>query len=178
VQKVSTSYTADNSPYVPNPNNKLYGDACQWDNDPNSPTYRACVGGDYKAGGNLVTTYTIKILSGGGTSQALSNLIYDFSGSSFHYNADHYLTRLANIIDPASVGLAKAFSPGTISAEGVSALTISLANPNAGPVSGYSLVDNLPAGLVVANPPAATTSGCGTPIFAPTAGAGSIASAM
>src|SRR5262249_42130264 len=73
---VNTSYSADNSPYVPNPQNKLYADACQWQPDPNAPTYRSCVGGDFKAGGNnVVTTYTVKILSGGGTSQTLNTLL-------------------------------------------------------------------------------------------------------
>ncbi len=175
VQSVSTSYTADNSPYIPNPDSKLYADACGWDNDPNSPTYRSCTGGDYKSGGGVTTTYTIKVLSGGGTTQPLSNLIYDFSGSSFHYNSDHYLLLITNVVDPASVGLAKAFSPSTISAGGVSALTIALNNSQGGAVSGYNLVDNLPSGMVVANPPAATSSGCGTPTFAPTAGTSSIA---
>src|SRR3954463_2254704 len=77
---VTTSYSADNSPFVPNPNDKLYADACQWMSDPNSPNYRSCVGGTFKAGGsNVVTTYTIRVIGGGGTSQSLNTLLYDFS---------------------------------------------------------------------------------------------------
>src|SRR5262249_861993 len=89
IQSVSTNYAAHTSPYRPNPNNNPYADACQWQSDPNPPTYRSCVGGDFKAGGAPdVTTYTLKIISGGGTSQALGSLLYDFSGSSYHYNSD------------------------------------------------------------------------------------------
>src|SRR5207253_6107679 len=85
---VSTSYSADDSPYVANPSDKLYADACQWQNDPNAPTYRSCVA-DYKAGGsNVATKYTVRIVGGGGTGQTLGALLYDFSGSSYHYNAD------------------------------------------------------------------------------------------
>src|SRR5258708_36694374 len=106
-----------NPPYVPGParkvNDKLYADACLWQNDINSPAYRSCVGGDFKAGGNnVVTTYTIKVIGGGGTSQPLNTLLYDFSGSSYHYNAP-YTTRApgANLLDPTPVGVTKSFTP-------------------------------------------------------------------
>ena len=176
ILSVSTTYSADNSPYVPNPSDKLYADACKWDSDPNSPNYRSCVGGDYKAGGSLVTTtYTVKILSGGGTSQTLNSLLYDFSGSSFHYNSDFVIARVANIIDPTNVSISKTFSPSTTTVNGVSALIITLTNPNLGTVSGYNFADNLPANMAVADPPAASTAGCGSPTFAPSTGAISIA---
>ncbi|MGH9458525.1 MAG: hypothetical protein ACRD2J_12910, partial [Thermoanaerobaculia bacterium] len=170
---VDTTYSADDSPYVDNPADKLYADACLWDADPNSPTYRSCVGGDFKAGGsNAVTTYTVKILSGGGSSQALNTLLYDFSGSSFHYNADYAVeARIANIIDPATSGISKAFSPNPAPVDAVTTLTITLTNPNAGALDGYTFVDNLPVGLAVAATPNASTSGCGTPTFNPAAGA-------
>ncbi|HXH37095.1 MAG TPA: hypothetical protein VNN08_00560, partial [Thermoanaerobaculia bacterium] len=176
VTAVTTSYSADDSPFVPNPNDKLYADACLWQNDPNSPVYRACTGGDFKAGGsNVVTTYTIRIISGGGTSQTLGSLLYDFSGSSYHYNSDFgFGARIADIIDPASANISKSFSPGTTSINGISALTITLTNPNPGTLGGYNFVDNLPANLVVATPNGATTSGCGTPSLTATAGSGSI----
>jgi uncharacterized repeat protein (TIGR01451 family) len=176
VQSVSTSYSADDSPYVANPNDKLYADACLWQNDPNAPTYRSCVGGDFKAGGStVVTTYTIKIISGGGTSQSLSSLLYDFSGSSYHYNSDFGVgARIANIIDPTSATISKSFSPNPVSVNGVSILTLTLSNPNGGALSGYNFVDNLPANLVIASPAGATTSGCGTPTLTANAGASSI----
>ena len=173
---VDTSYSADNSPYVSNPNDKLYADACLWENDPNSPNYRSCVGGDFKVGGtNVVTDYTITIISGGGTSQSLTSLLYDFSGSSYHYNADYATgARIGNIIDPTNATIAKAFNPSTTSINGVSTLTITIGNPNAGTVSGYNVVDNLPANLVVANPNNASTSGCGAATLTAVAGSSTI----
>lgn len=179
VISVNTTYSADDGPYVTSPSDKLYADACLWDNDPNSPTYRDCIGGDYKAGGStVVTTYTIKILSGGGTTQTLTSLLYDFSGSSFHYNADFSTgARIANVIDPASVTISKNFSPDPTNVNGVSALTFTINNPNAGALSGLNFTDvfpTTPGQMKVANPTGATTNGCGTPTFSPVADAVSI----
>jgi uncharacterized repeat protein (TIGR01451 family) len=179
ILSVNTSYSSDNSPYVPTPNNKIYADACLWDNDPGSPYYQSCVGGDYKAGGsNVVTTYTIKILSGGGTSQTLNTLLYDFSGASFHYNGDYSTgARIATIVDPATLTFSKSFSPNPGNAGGVSTLTFTLTNPNPGAVSGVNFTDTFPtspAAMVVASVPNGNSTGCGTPTFSPTAGASSI----
>jgi hypothetical protein len=86
ILSVETTYSANNSPYVANPSDKLYADACLWENNPNSPKYRSCVGGDFKAGGSdVVTTYTIRIIGGGGATEKLNSLLYDFSGASYHY---------------------------------------------------------------------------------------------
>src|SRR6266496_455268 len=173
VISVSTTYSADDSPYVPGPapiaSDKLYADACLWQNDPASPNYLSCIGGDYKAGGSDVrTTYTVKIIGGGGTSQTLSGLLYDFSGSSFHYNADFSVnTWIADIVDPAAVTIAKAFAPTPTVAGGTSTLTFTLSNPNAGAVSGANFVDPLPllsgSQMVVATPATYSTAGCGAP---------------
>jgi hypothetical protein len=147
ILSVSTDYSANNSPYVSSIGHKyLYADACKWENDPDSPYYLSCVGGDYKSGGsNVVTTYTVKIVGGGGSSETLSTLLYDFSGASFHYNADYSTGwRVANIIDPASVAVAKRFSPNPTNVYGVSALTFTLTNPNAGAISGLNFTDVFP----------------------------------
>ena len=78
---VPTSYT----------NTQMYADACGWNNDRTSGTYRSCVGPDLisggKVGGNPITT-TISFTVIGTGSQALTGIIYDFSGASFHYNND------------------------------------------------------------------------------------------
>ena len=42
---------------LPTPSDKLYGDACRWENDTASPNYRSCVGGDAKVGGTVATRY-------------------------------------------------------------------------------------------------------------------------
>jgi len=180
ILSVETTYSANNSPYVTGPapaiHDQLYADACLWENDPNSPNYRACVGGDFKSGGStVVTTYTIQIIGGGGTSQTLTTLLYDFSGSSFHYNADFGTgARIAEIIDPSTATISKSFSPNPAVLNGVSVLTFTLSNPNGAPLSGFNFVDNLPANLEVAATPGVTTSGCGSPTVTANAGSTSI----
>ena len=66
--------------------------------------------------------------------------------------------------------LSVAFSPVTISAGGVSTKTITLINPNATPaILTAPFTDTLPAGLVIATPPNASTT-CGGVLTAPAGG--------
>src|SRR6266404_749927 len=114
VQAISTTYTAP----AGGTNDKFYADACGWDNNPLSGTYRSCIGpANYsggKAGGTISTTYTVKVLSAGTTTA--STLIMDFSGSSYHYNSD-FGTGINSVIITAlpalvpNVTLAKSVSP-------------------------------------------------------------------
>jgi uncharacterized repeat protein (TIGR01451 family) len=181
VQSVSTTYTADTSIWVANPNNKLYGDACLWENDPNSPYYRSCRDAG-KVGGGVTVTYVVKILQVPGAPlvnpEPLSSLLHDFSGSSYHYNDDFSTSsRFAAIVDPTTLGFSKSFNPDPTSVNGVSALTFTITNPNPAAISGLSFTDVLPTSpgaMVVANPTGATINGCGAATFAPVAGAGSI----
>jgi len=178
ILSVATTYTADTSPYLSSPNDRLYGDACLWENDPNSPNYRACLGVG-KAGGGTTVTYQVRILSVGSTNpEPLSTLIYDFSGSSYHYNADFGVsTRYAYILDPSAITLSKNFSPDPTTVGGVSTLTFTITNPTSVSFSGLNFTDTLPTtpgAMVVASTPGASTTGCGSPTFAPTAGAGSL----
>jgi hypothetical protein len=133
-------------------------------------------------GGNITVTYQVKILQVPGAPLVnpapLSSLIYDFSGSSYHYNADYDVsTRYAFILDPSTLTISKNFNPDPANAGGISTLTFTLTNPNAASVSGLNFTDTLPTtpgAMTVANPTNASTSGCGSPTFAPVAGAGSI----
>ena len=114
VLAISTTYTSP----AGGTNDKFYADACGWDNNPLSGTYRSCIGpANYsggKAGGTISTTYTVKVLSAGTTTA--STLIMDFSGSSYHYNSD-FGTGINSVIITAlpalvpNVTLAKSFSP-------------------------------------------------------------------
>src|SRR3989475_501622 len=113
VQSIATTYTAPPA----GTNDKFYADACGWDNNPLSATYRSCIGPDQypggKAGGTVTTTYTVKILSTGVTTA--STLIMDFSGSSYHYNND-YGTSISSITVtalPPPVTLSKIANPTT-----------------------------------------------------------------
>jgi LPXTG-site transpeptidase (sortase) family protein len=176
VNAVTTTYTA-NGGTDPQAGSKLYADGCGWVNDPNAPNYRSCVSTG-KYGGDIVVTYEATVIAGGGTSQTLNTLIYDFSGSSYHYNADFSSSaRVAAIIDPTSLTLSKNFVPDPTSVGGVSTLTFTISNPNAASVSGLNFTDILPTtpgALVVAATPAAATSGCGTPTFSPAPGDASL----
>lgn len=180
ILSVSTTYTADsNTTNVPNPNDKLYANACVWENDPTSPNYRSCVGGDDKAGGTVIVTYTVKIIGGGGTSQTLNTLIYDFSGSSYHYNSDFSAgSRIANVVDPATaLAISKAFSPSSTVAGGLSTLTFTITNSTSETISGVNFTDTLPTSpgaMTVASTPNASTAGCGSPTFGPSGGAASL----
>ena len=83
ILSVSTTYSADDSPYVPVPPRSRATSstptlACGR-TIRRARTTCSCVGGDFKAGGNDVrTTYTVMIVGGGGTSQTLSGLALRF----------------------------------------------------------------------------------------------------
>ena len=177
VLDVYSTYSADSSGYVSNSSDKLYADACLWEMDPLSPEYLSCIGSDGKVGGTISTAYVVKIVSGAGTSEPLNTLIYDFSGSSFHYNSDFSSsTRFAFISSPLT--MSKSFAPASIAAAGTSTLSIAITNSGATAVSGVSLTDTLPTApsqMSVAGTPSATIAGTGcTGTFLPGSGATSI----
>jgi hypothetical protein len=181
VLSVNTTYTAESSPNMSPPYDRLYGDACLWENNPNSPNYRSCLGVG-KAGGGITVTYQIRILQAPSAPlvnpSPLSTLIYDFSGSSYHYNADFGVsTRFAYVLDPAAVTISKNFSPDPTTVGGISTLTFTLTNPTTTTLTGLNFSDSLPpspGAMTVAATPNASTTGCGSPVFAPAAGAASL----
>ncbi|HOB51590.1 MAG TPA: hypothetical protein PK176_12535 [Acidobacteriota bacterium] len=146
---VTTTYTADSSTNVENPSDKLYGDGCVWDSDPTSPNYLSCLSTG-KVGGDLITIYEVKILqipdAPRTNPEPLTTLIYDFSGSSFHYNSDFGgETRYATII---SAGIEKSFAPKSINPDtvpaGTSTLTFTITNPGTTTITDVSFYDDLP----------------------------------
>src|SRR6266513_3169028 len=116
VQAIATTYTAP----AGGTNDKFYADACGWDNNPLSGTYRSCIGPvNYpggKAGGTVVTTYTVKVLSTGNTTA--STLIMDFSGSSYHYNSDYGVQVISITALPPPLTLSKIANPTIMAAPG------------------------------------------------------------
>ena len=60
----------------------------------------------------------------------------------------------------------KLFAPATIAAGGVSRLTVTLTNPNATTITGASVTDNLPSGMVIAGPANAVTTCVGGAVTA------------
>ena len=151
VTSIASTYTAPAGAT----NDKIYADACGWDNNPLSATYRSCIGpANYsggKAGGTISTTYTVKILSTGTTTA--STLINDFSGSSYHYNNDYGIGINSITITalPAAtpvISLNKSVSPTAASQTIPGAdLTYTIAFTNGGTAAGLSLViaDPIPA---------------------------------
>jgi uncharacterized repeat protein (TIGR01451 family) len=164
VKSVETTYTTLTAPpsRVPVPNPRLWADGCLWESDVDSPNYNSCLA-DGKAGGVVVTTYEIEIISGGGESIGLEALIYDQSGSSFHYNTDFSLSP-GDLVpyDPTGAGFSKTFLPSTTSVGGISRLLFTITNPNPVELTDYNFIDNLPAGVEVADPPGASSSCGGT----------------
>lgn len=80
----------------------------------------------------------------------------------------------AAVPPPGAVGATKAFSPNANGPGGVSTLTITLTNANAGAATlTAALVDSLPAGVVIAPTPSASTT-CGGGLVTATAGGSSV----
>jgi uncharacterized repeat protein (TIGR01451 family) len=146
VQSISTTYTAP----AGTTNDKFYADACGWDNNPLSGSYRSCIGpvnySGGKVGGTVVTTYTVKVLSTGTTTATA--LILDHSGSSYHYNSDYGATSITITALPyfPNVGLLKSVSPGGTQPPSTD-LTYSIVFTNTGNAPAISLVitDPIPA---------------------------------
>ncbi|MFM8423861.1 MAG: hypothetical protein ACKOBL_01680, partial [Chloroflexota bacterium] len=104
-------------------------------------------------------------------------MLYDFSGSSYHYNSDFESgIRFATIGNPVTIS--KSFSPNPITAltsgERIATLTLNLANTTGTQLDNVSITDPLPSGMTVATPVTATTDAQCLSAFSPSAGATSI----
>jgi uncharacterized repeat protein (TIGR01451 family) len=175
VNSVVSTYTADGGTDS-SAASKLYADGCSWENDPNSPNYRSCLSvGKY--GGDITVTYNVTIIGGAGTTDTLSTLIYDFSGSSYHYNSDFEVAgRIVTIVDPSLITISKNFVPDPTNVGGTSTLTFTLSNPNDVALSGLNFTDTFPTSpgaMVTASPATSSTNGCGTPTLVAPIGSGS-----
>ncbi|HML41039.1 MAG TPA: sortase [Bellilinea sp.] len=162
INSVASTYSTVS--YAPPSSDLLYADSCGWDNGPTSPTYRSCIVSDGKSGGNVTVNYNVTILSGGGANQMLNAMFYDFSGSSYHYNADFSLSsRVVNVITP--VEFSKIFPDVSVTAGSVTPLEFTLTNRSATAINNVTFNDPLPtigaSQLTVANPPNVSYSaGC------------------
>ncbi|MBI4260669.1 MAG: sortase [Actinobacteria bacterium] len=143
-------------------NDTIYADACGWENDPADPDYRSCVGPESyggKAGGDVVTSYDVRILSPG--SATVSALIYDFSGSSYHYNGDYGtgINALPIAALPAadlSIDVAGPQDPVPVGQPYAYTLTVTNAGPNE--ATGVVVSQLLPPGVT----PISTTPSAGS----------------
>jgi uncharacterized repeat protein (TIGR01451 family) len=166
VERIQTTYTSPPGAT----NDKFYADACGWDNNPLSLTYKSCIGPvNYpggKAGDTIRTIYTVRVLSTGTT--VISSMIHDFSGSSFHYNADFGQRTLAVTALPGALTLSKSADQTLMSAGGTVNYTLRLVNNNSYDVTINDFVDTLPGSPASATYVSNSSTFNGTAISDPT----------
>lgn len=145
--RTTVSYAAP-----PATSDRMYADACGWDDVPTSPTYRSCIGPEGipggKAGGALISTYTVRIVGEGTTS--LTSAIYDKSGSSYHYNSDFTVAPNLLVVTataPPPTTTTTTVAPATTTSTAVATTTtLPAASPRASmPATGRS--DSMPLSL-------------------------------
>ncbi|UBV45067.1 tandem-95 repeat protein (plasmid) [Deinococcus taeanensis] len=145
-------------------NSSPYADACGWENVINSVNYHnngACIGPANYAGGKvgdtLTTTYRVRIVGGG--VQGVFNVIYDFSGSSYHYNSDYGTSRNGFTITAVrpDLTLTKTHT-GIFTAGQPGSFTFTVRATDADVYGTTTVTDALPAGLTLPDGPV-TVSG-------------------
>ncbi|WP_242046120.1 MULTISPECIES: beta strand repeat-containing protein [Calothrix] len=154
-------------------NSTVYADACGWIADPSFIGYHesssACNGINYpkqygdgsdsdaKVGDNVSTVYTIKVLAmpsaaGVANPVPVSHLILDYSGSSYHYNADNgtglgltYIT----VVDAPDLTITKTAPSGTLTVGTNFNYTLNISNlsTSAGTTGTTTIQENLPSGM-------------------------------
>jgi uncharacterized repeat protein (TIGR01451 family) len=151
---------------------KLYADGCGWVNDPTDitdPSYRECTGTG-KYGGNTTLTYVVQVNAGAATArpsgERVNAVLYDFSGSSYHYNSDYSEGITFNFTatpPPAEVDLAMA-KVGALASPGNGTFTLSVTNTSAIAATGVVVTDNVPVGYNIKNPASQPTAPAGTTV--------------
>ena len=152
INRVASTFSA-NAGTDPDAATKVYADGCGWINDYTDVHYhtsQSCTGAG-KYGGTMTHRFNVTVIAAPSVSGApvkADALIYDYSGSSYHYNRDSATGGVSFIFsDPpppvtADVGIVK-----TVTADSAGSLTFSLAVSNAGPGSaaGVVVTDSIPA---------------------------------
>jgi LPXTG-site transpeptidase (sortase) family protein len=126
-------------------------------------------GGLILANGSCTVTVGTKVDTGG-VYPNVSDAVSSTNGGTGN-TASSSLT----VVSPPSIS--KAFNLDTITRGGTSTLTFTIVNPteNTVALTGVSFTDTLPTGLQIANPPNnPVPTGCGSPTFAPVAGASTL----
>ncbi len=91
--------------------------------------------------------YVVKILGGSGVF-SIGNLIYDFSGSSYHYNADFGID-ISIEVSAAPISIAKTLPLTIPVGQANNQAIITITNPTATVKSLFSFSDPFPSGLLV-----------------------------
>lgn len=174
VIKVSTTYTQPSGAT----NNSIYGDACGWDANPSSSFYSTCdntsipdgyTGG--KVGDDFTTKYKVKIISTQSQTIGVSSLVYDKSGSSYHYNTTYKIPPASDIdinVTPATtadLSLTKTVNKSLPNLGENVTFTINVKNDGSDNATTVKVKDLLPAGLTYVSSSASVTFGSTTPTY-------------
>ncbi|MFC4454807.1 beta strand repeat-containing protein [Deinococcus sonorensis] len=152
ILNVATSYNSPTGAI----NSSVYGDACGWDNVITNASYRSCIGPTHYSGGkvgdNMSSVYTVRVISGGAA--GVFNLIYDFSGSSYHYNSDYGTSTNGFQVTATApdVTLTKTHT-GNFTVGQPASFTFTVGVTGAGLYGTTTVTDTLPAGLSLPNGP-------------------------
>ena len=136
---------------------------------PGASTLRL-VGGTIPGGGSCTVQVTVTAAGGTYTNTLPSGGLITDNGGANVAPAD---AMLSVALSPPTI--AKAFAPASISAGQPSTLRVTMTNTNSEALTGVAVQDPLPPGVQVAAPLTFNTSGCGSPTFAPTVGATTLA---
>lgn len=142
ITDITTTYTSGGT------TDTIYQDGCTWDEDPaNTGTYKSCLATG-KFGGDLTVTYIVEVVGTG--SGNIGGLIYDFSGSSYHYNSDfgdpaESLTYTSLYKSESSV--TKTDNQTTASAGDPITYDIVVSNAGPSPLIGGTVSDTMPTDL-------------------------------
>lgn len=150
VNKITSTYSANAGTDL-NAGTQIYADGCGWQNDRTSLSYHnnlSCSGvGKY--GGTVTQKYNITVLAApAGNTASAGALIYDYSGSSYHYNGDFssggitFTFGTAPTPTAADVGITK-----SVTATGNGNYTFNLTVTNLGPAAatGVVVTDTVPS---------------------------------
>jgi uncharacterized repeat protein (TIGR01451 family) len=149
----------------PDPNDRTFADAGVWDYSgpgPGTPTNTNNLTNKV-GGGTISSTYVVRVIGTG--SGSLVSLIDDFSGSSFHYNAD-YSTGVEGIdfvrfqaVAGVDLQVSKTDGSPTYTPGGTVTYSVVVSNAGPGDVTGAVVTDPLPAQVSAATWTAAYTGG-------------------
>lgn len=128
------------------------------------------IGGSLPASGTCTLTMSVTMTVNGNLTNTIpANSVTTSSGATNPQPAAASLTNLPG------ASISKFFAPSVINSGGVSVLTITIQNTSTIPLDGMSLTDTLPGalpgGVVIANPPNASTT-CSDPAHVPPVTAG------
>jgi len=154
INSVASTYSA-NSGTDFDSTSRLYADGCGWENDPDSSddnyhnNLSCAATGKY--GGVIQQTYSITVSENFVAPATGQTLIYDFSGSSYHYNSDYDSSTLTFTVDNdpiVSVGDLSIVKSTDTQAQDEFFITITNEGTNTYPAGaiGFVVVDELPIG--------------------------------